>query len=576
MALSDELVSKFVEIANSNQYAKSDTTVYGTVVITGDKKYVKIDGSDLLTPCQSTTSIEDGDRVIVEIKNRIASITGNITSPSASNKEVTGVFDEIEAQTGRIDDLVSDNITIKDKLVANEAEIGNLTADNVTIKDTLKANKAEIEDLYAKKLSADVADIKFATIENLDATNANIHNLEADYGNFVVLTSDKFSAIDAEIKRLDADNITFEDLEGKYANIDFSNIGKAAIENLFADSGLIKDLVVGDGTITGELVGVTIKGDLIEGNTIVADKLVIKGSDGLYYKLNTDGITTEAEQTEYNSLNGQIIQAKSITATKIAVDDLVAFDATIAGMHMTDGSIYSGVKDSVDNTTRGFYLDKNGQMALGGSNNFIKYFKDQNRLWKLDISASSIRFGTSGKDVEETIGQSIISSEEEFYRSSSPTILSNGEWVKEQPQWKDGTFIWRRTFITYGNGTTEYTPSENGVCITGNTGAQGDKGEDAVVLQILSSNGQLFKNSIIATSLTVTIIVADKIITSSKQMYETFGLGAFLTWFQKRFRETEFTKIEQDDSRLSDNGFILTIDAQDVFTQTVFNCELNY
>ncbi len=502
MGLSDELVSKFVEIANSNQYAKSDTTVYGTVVITGDKKYVKIDGSDLLTPCQSTTSIEDGDRVIVEIKNRIASITGNITSPSASGKEVTGVFDDIEAQTGRIDDLVSDNITIKDKLVANEAEIGNLTADNVTIKDTLKANKAEIEDLNAKKLSADVADIKFATIENLNATNANIHNLEADYGNFVVLTSDKFSAIDAEIKRLDAENITFEELEGKYANIDFSNIGKAAIENLFADSGLIKDLVVGDGTITGELVGVTIKGDLIEGNTIVADKLVIKGNDGLYYKLNTDGITTEAEQTEYNSLNGQIIQAKSITATKIAVDDLVAFDATIAGMHMTDGSIYSGVKESADNTTRGFYLGKDGQMSVGDANNFLKYYKDQNGKWKLDISAGSILLGSNGKDIEESLSNSIVSSEEEFYYSKSPESPVGGEWSKKQSKWTEGIYVWRRTAVIHGDGTIEYTPSENGVCITGNTGTNGEKGEDALNMVITSSNGNVFKNTPISTTLT--------------------------------------------------------------------------
>ena len=116
------------------------------------------------------------------------------------------------------------------------------------------------------------------------------------------------------------------DAEIKYANINFSNIGKAAIEYFYSTSGLIKNVVVGDQTITGELVGVTIKGDLIEGNTIVADKLVIKGTDGLYYKLNTDGITTEAEQTDYNSLNGSVIRAKSVTAEKIAVSDLVAFD----------------------------------------------------------------------------------------------------------------------------------------------------------------------------------------------------------------------------------------------------------
>ena len=79
------------------------------------------------------------------------------------------------------------------------------------------------------------------------------------------------------------------------------------------------------------MVGVTIKGDLIEGNTIKADKLVVKGSDGLYYKLNVSAETVETEQTDQNSLNGSIITAKSITATKISVEDLVAFDATIGG-----------------------------------------------------------------------------------------------------------------------------------------------------------------------------------------------------------------------------------------------------
>ena len=125
----------------------------------------------------------------------------------------------------------------------------------------------------AKKVDADYVNSHFTKTEELDATNAKIRNLET--------------------KKLDA-----EDAALKYANIDFSNIGKAAIEYFYATSGLIKNVVVGDQTITGELVGVTIKGDLIEGNTIVADKLVIKGEDGLYYKLNTDGMTTEAEQTD--------------------------------------------------------------------------------------------------------------------------------------------------------------------------------------------------------------------------------------------------------------------------------------
>ena len=185
----------------------------------------------------------------------------------------------------------------------------------------------------------------------------------------------------------------------KYANIDFSNIGQAAIEEFYAKSGIIKNLTIEGGTITGELVGVTIKGDLIEGGTVVADKLVVKGENGLYYKLNTDGVTTEAQQTEYNSLNGSVITAKSITATKISVTDLVAFDATIGGFKITENSIYSGAKESASNTTRGIYLDNDGQAVFGDASNYLKYYKDTDNTYKLAISASSIYLSASNKDV---------------------------------------------------------------------------------------------------------------------------------------------------------------------------------
>ena len=72
--------------------------------------------------------------------------------------------------------------------------------------------------------------------------------------------------------------------------------------------------------------------------------------------MNTNGVTTSTEQTEYNSLNGSIITAKSITAEKVDVHDLVAFNATIGGFKITDTSIYSGVKNSITNPTRGLHL----------------------------------------------------------------------------------------------------------------------------------------------------------------------------------------------------------------------------
>ena len=73
-------------------------------------------------------------------------------------------------------------------------------------------------------------------------------------------------------------------------------------------------------------------------------------------------------------MNGQVIAAKSITATKIDVKDLVAFGATIGGFHIINDAIYSGVKESIDNTTKGVYLDKDGQFCLGDDKFFFKYY----------------------------------------------------------------------------------------------------------------------------------------------------------------------------------------------------------
>lgn len=494
MTLSNDLASQFAKLLNDgNDKKPKETSMYGTFVESDKKKYVKLDGSELLTPVIQTAAAKDGERVTVTVKNRTAVVTGNLSSPAARLGDVEDLSakvlsveelmakkvstDELEATIGRIETLETDNATIRDTLTAQSAKIDDLEADNATINGTLTAQSAKIDNLETTKLSAEIAEITYATITNLDATNVAIRNLNVDYGKFKDATVESFRATEASIESLNTTKLSAEQADIRYANIDFSNIGKAAIEQFYATSGIIKDLVIGDQTVTGELVGVTIKGDLIEGNTIKADKLVVKGSDGLYYKLNVSAETVETEQTDQNSLNGNIITAKSITATKISVEDLVAFDATIGGFNITNNAIYSGVKSSVDNTTRGIYQDKDGQIAFGDGDSFLKYFKDKDGKYKLAISADNIKFSASNKDLDTVLGSTITSAIEEFYLSKSPTSLSGGSWSKTQPTWTEGKYIWRRTAVTYGDGSSEYMPSPNGVCITGNTGVKGDTGE---------------------------------------------------------------------------------------------------
>lgn len=599
MELSYDIISQFAKVVNDNKgnNKSSETTIYGVVVSDGNgNKYVKLDGSDQLTPLSdderpsadsTTANANVGDRVSVSIKNHTATVTGNVSSPSVRTDDFNDLSSGVD-QISKFNTVLADRVQANEgyikKLQSDKAEIGDLTAATakITELETKKANvkdltaaKAEIDDLKTKKLDAEVADIKYATVENLNATNAKVGDISGQQAKFEETTTNKLTAVEGEIKKLDADKLSANDAAIKYAQIDFANIGKAAIEHFYATSGIIKDLVIGDTSVTGKLVGVTIVGDLIEGGTVKADKLVIQGTDGLYYKLNTDGMKTTAEQTEYNSLNGSIITAKSITAEKVNIHDLVAFDATIGGFNITDSAIYSGVKNNVNAGVRGTYIDKEGQIAFGDSNSYLKYYKDTDGNWKLEVSASSVKFATSNKtledklnDIDEGMKSTIVSVIEEYAVADSTSDSPQTGWSTETPKWEDGKFIWRRQLTTYGDGHTEYSAP---ALMTGNSGTNG---EDAVTLRIESSRGTVFKNDQVVTMLSVVIYSGSKRITNSKELENIFGSKAYLQWEWQRLDEDSFGIISSGDPRFGDKGFTFKLSPDDVDTKVTFMCKL--
>ena len=106
-------------------------------------------------------------------------------------------------------------------------------------------------------------------------------------------------------------------------------------------------------------------------------------------------------------------------------------------------------------------------------------------------------------------------------------------------------------------------------------GKDGPKGDDAITLYIESSNGNTFKNSDIATILTVHIYVGAERIESAEQLEKRFGKNAYLQWHVKKFGEKEFSPIDIEDTRINDKGFIFSISPRDINKKAVFNCELN-
>lgn len=475
MALSHEVVSQFAKLVDNKPKKDEGVTVKGTYKIIGDIEYVQLDGSDVLTPVESTVEAKTGERVQVLIKDHFATVTGNISSPAARSKDVKDLADTVDEQGNTIqqmdntiiqqgnsiiqmntsinqhettinqhdtkinqqgDQIVSINNTIISQGNSIEANHNAIIAQGNEIdvmNDTITSHGNSITSMnntiqqHGNKIDQNSNTIsqqgntinqqgnKITEIDNTVKTQGNTivaqgNTIDAHetklttHNSQITILNSGFVIKDGKLTGLSKavlDDLETNTLKTGYAKIDFSNIGVAAIEKLFTDSGIIKDLIVNEGHITGELVGVTIKGDLIEAGTVVADKLVVKGSDGLYYKLNTNGETIESEQTTENSLNGSIITAKSITASKIQVTDLVAFGATIGGFDITDNSIHSHLKTSIDSSNEGLFLGSDGQMALGNERNHIKYYKDENDKYILDVRLDKLYLGASSQTADK-------------------------------------------------------------------------------------------------------------------------------------------------------------------------------
>ena len=109
MKLSDTLTSQFVDAVVNKTKQKEESTVYGTVVMYDGSKYVRIDGSELLTPAAATVTAKEGERVTVLIKNHTATINGNLSSPSARTGDVEDVKNQVvEVKKVITEDLVAD------------------------------------------------------------------------------------------------------------------------------------------------------------------------------------------------------------------------------------------------------------------------------------------------------------------------------------------------------------------------------------------------------------------------------------------------------------------------------------
>lgn len=377
--------------------------------------------------------------------------------------------------------------------------------DILTVEDlsgnTYKVPVMKLEWEYDGGLTYSVEAVGLSEEEtNADYKGPQTKEMERYYAQLVMIDRAMINKLDVEtakityasIKELDVVKENVEEINAKKANIDLANVNNAWIEKGVLKDGSIGTAAIHEGAITNSRIAdatieaakiKSLNADAIVAGTIKTERLIITGPDGQDSIVKAINIANGVSEAE---VNGQKIQAASID-----VVDLSAFQAKIAQFDMSQNAIYSG-KLAINDPTSGVYISTTGlglgdgsltskkespiQMyadgvfKLKGKNSSLEFNPVTDML---DINVSNFRIGSKEA---ATVDNTIKSTLEQFYSSTSPTSLVGGSWSNSQPAWTEGKYIWRRNFVTYGDDRTEFTPSENGVCITGNTGAQGARG----------------------------------------------------------------------------------------------------
>ena len=222
------------------------------------------------------------------------------------------------------------------------------------------------------KLDVDTANLKFATIQNLNAVNATVQNLSVEFGSFKDLTATNFTAANAKINILDNDYANIKVLLSGGAGIgDLQNIHLTS-QNAVIDSALIRNAVMQTVSI----------GDLLSG-TISTNKFMIASDDG--------GIRIQGATQQWRDADGTV----RMQAGRDANGDFTfsLFDKTGKGILLDATGVKPGaIADGLivnkmvadDAAIAGNKLDiPSVVLAINGSSQSIKssriWFDDQNQ-----------------------------------------------------------------------------------------------------------------------------------------------------------------------------------------------------
>ena len=574
-----------IETLNAN---KANITDLEAVSVNVDNLTAnKADIADLNTTNATIANLDANKANVTDLQATNASITNldtkkaNVTDLNATNAAVNN----LNAKKANVTDLnvTNENVT---NLNASKANVVDLNSANANI-GTLQTKVGDIDTLLAGNLSSSNIQSGGITSDRLNVsdgfiTNAMINSLDAGKINTgeinttdVTISSDSgnLQIFDNTIQINDANTTRVQ--IGKDASNDYSMYVWDASGNLMFDALGIHEDAIKSGIIRNSMVAIdaAISGSKLDIESVITS---VNGAtsniNSSKVNLSTENQTLDVAFSALKNTVSDVSDATSTNTTNLEVANGKIY-TLIDNTTITKDGETTQLKDAYNRTVQDVSSIStqlnNQQTTLDTATGDITEMKAKQSSFNQSLNGFSTTVSEVSVTTANTAKNSIISMEDEYYKSTSNTTLTGGSWLSTSPIRDEGTYIWKRTLITHGDNSTEYSDP---ICITGDVGKDG---ENAIVLRIDSSRGNMFKNSSVNTVLTVSISNGSQKIIDYAGLTSAFGSSAYLEWSWKRINDASFSTISLSDSRIKDNGFTFELSSEDVDTKVVFECNLN-
>ena len=341
-------------------------------------------------------NVEAGDRVMIALINGEATVLGTVGSGDKQEGKINTItadvaelgtvvagkasIADLNAATGRISTLETDNISVKNRLDTAEGNITSLTA-----------NKADISELHTNYITANQIAASYAKVDASNINTATIRNAWIDE----VMVQSGLLANTGTVYTLDAIQL----------NADRITAGTIDVQRLLVTVNNHKYLVQFDAQ--GNPTYVKLDGDAIEDLTITADKIVagaitaekittnnIVGTGGWINLRNgtfnyVNATTGQGLSWDGTNLlvNGSVTVTGGNVYTKAETDDAVDGAAAVATNFITD--ITDGIMVHPEDTTqRGVKITD--QVDIMRNNASVAAFGDTLRIGAEDDTKITI------------------------------------------------------------------------------------------------------------------------------------------------------------------------------------------